>query len=239
MNKRSHHLKLILKIIPVFLLGTISFCCQSSAQHSNLSIEQFEQGFAKPGVQVLDVRSLHEYNSGHIKNSLLADWTKPEEFTERIKSLDKNKPVYTYCLSGSRSHAATTWLIQNGFKEVYNLQPGIIGWRRANLPLESLEKVEQMTKEEFNRLIHGNQPVLVDIGAVWCPPCKKMAPIINELVESNGTKFRLVQVDGGVQELLVKELNANSFPTFIIYKDGKEVWRKEGLVSKTELLKNL
>ena len=89
-----------------------------------------------------------------------------------------------------------------------------------------------MTREEFNRLLNGNQPVLVDIGAVWCPPCKKMEPIINELVESNGTKFRLVQVDGGVQELLVKELNANSFPTFIIYKNGKEVWRKEGLVSK-------
>ena len=93
--------------------------------------------------------------------------------------------------------------------------------------------------EEFNRLVNGNQPVLVDIGAVWCPPCKKMEPIINELVESNGTKFRLLEVDGGVQELLVKGLNANAFPTFIIYKNGKEVWRKEGLVTKEELLKNL
>ncbi len=239
MNKRSHHLKLLLKIFPVLLIATISFCCRSEAQNTNLSIEQFEQGIAKPGVQVLDVRSLHEYNSGHIKNSLLADWTNPQEFTERIKSLDKNIPVYTYCLSGSRSHAATVLLKENGFKEVYNLQPGIMGWRRAKLPLESLAKVDQVTMEEFNRLINGNQPVLVDIGAVWCPPCKKMQPIINELVETNGTKFRLVEVDGGVQELLVKELNANSFPTFIIYKDGKEVWRKEGLVSKTELLKNL
>ena len=239
MNKRSHHFKLLLKIIPVLLIVTISFCCRSEAQNTNLSIEQFEQGIAKPGVQVLDVRSLHEYNSGHIKNSLLADWTKSQEFTERIKSLDKNKPVYTYCLSGSRSHAATVWLKENGFKEVYNLQPGILGWRRAKLPFESLAKVDQVTMEEFSRLINGNQPVLVDIGAVWCPPCKKMQPIIKELVETNGTKFRLVEVDGGVQELLVKELNANSFPTFIIYKNGKEVWRKEGLVTKEELLMNL
>lgn len=239
MNKHSHRLKLLLKIIPVLLIATISFCCRSEAQNTNLSIEQFKQGIAQPGVQVLDVRSLHEYNSGHIKNSLLADWTNTQEFTERIKSLDKNKPVYTYCLSGSRSHAATNWLKKNGFNEVYNLQPGIMGWRRANLPLQSIAKVDQVTMEEFKRLLNGNQPVLVDIGAVWCPPCKKMQPVINELVETNGTKFRLVEVDGGVQELLVKELNANSFPTFIIYKNGKEVWRKEGLVSKSELLENL
>ena len=239
MYKRSRHLKLFLKIIPAFLIATVSFCCHSAAQITNLSIEQFQQGIAKPGVQVLDVRSLHEYNSGHIKNSLLADWTKPGEFKERTKSLDKTRPVYTYCLSGSRSHAATLWLKENGFNEVYNLQPGIIGWRRANLPLESLAKVDQITMEEFNRLVNGNQPVLVDIGAVWCPPCKKMEPIINELVESNGTKFRLLEIDGGVQELLVKGLNANAFPTFIIYKNGKEVWRKEGLVTKGELLKNL
>ena len=93
--------------------------------------------------------------------------------------------------------------------------------------------------EEYLAQLKSDKPVLVDIGAVWCPPCKKMEPVIKELIQSHGTQFKFVQIDGGVQESIIKELNASSFPTFIIYKNGKEVWRKEGIVSKEELLKNL
>jgi thioredoxin-like negative regulator of GroEL len=96
-----------------------------------------------------------------------------------------------------------------------------------------------MTMDEYRALIPANQAVLVDIGAVWCPPCKKMEPVIKELVQTQGSTFKLVNINGGVQEQLVKELGADAFPTFIIYKGGREVWRKQGIVSKEELIKQL
>lgn len=219
-------------------LSIVLFSCTTTAQN-NISTDEFEKGIKKENSQVLDVRTQEEYNSGHIKNSFLADWTKPEQFKERIKSLDKSKPVYTYCLSGGRSSAAAAYLTEAGFSEVYNLSGGITQWKKASKEVEGVEKAKQITMEEYLSQVNSDKVVLVDIGAVWCPPCKKMEPVLKDLFESNGNKFKLVQIDGGVQESIVKELNASSFPTFIIYKNGKEVWRKEGIVTKEELLNNL
>lgn len=221
------------------LLAAVLVSCHGSAQSSDIPVDQFQAGIAKENTQVLDVRTLDEYNSGHISGSLLADWTRREEFERRVKSLDKNKPVYTYCLSGGRSRAAAAQLKKEGFKEVYNLEGGIVAWKRATKPVEGVTQAPQMSLEAFNAQIPADQTVLVDIGAVWCPPCKKMEPVVKDLVQSNKASFKLVQVDGGVQEVLAKELNANAFPTFIIYKGGKEVWRQEGVVAKEELLKQL
>ncbi|HEU0109795.1 MAG TPA: thioredoxin domain-containing protein [Flavisolibacter sp.] len=230
---------MIRKYLASLLLTFVLLSCQSNAQQNDIAVDAFEKGIQKENIQILDVRTQNEYNSGHIKKSFLADWTKPEQFRERIKSLDKTKPVYTYCLSGGRSRAAADFLKKEGFKEVYNLEGGIVAWKNASLPVEGVEKTKQVTMEEYLAQLKSDKPVLVDIGAVWCPPCKKMEPVIKELIQSHGTQFKFVQIDGGVQESIIKELNASSFPTFIIYKNGKEVWRKEGIVSKEELLKNL
>lgn len=230
---------MIRKNIFLFIVMAVLMSCQTGAQKQDLNTSEFEKGIAKEDIQVLDVRTLDEYNSGHLKNALLADWTQRTEFDKRIKSLDKNKPVYTYCLVGGRSSAAADVLRKEGFKEVYNLAGGIKAWREASKPLEGVEKKQQVTMQEFLAGIPQDKTVLVDIGAVWCPPCKKMQPVIDQLVQANGSKFKLVQVDGGEQETLAKELKAAGFPTFIIYKNGQEVWRKEGIVSYEELLKQL
>lgn len=239
----------------MFSLAAVLLSCQGRAQASDqpaaadnatepspktdISVEEFKAGISRENIQVLDVRTQDEYNSGHIAGSFLADWTDPGVFAERVKSLDKHKPVYTYCLSGARSRSAAAQLRREGFREVYNLAGGVIAWSRASLPLQGVQKTRQMTMAEYRAQIPAGQTVLVDIGAVWCPPCKKMEPVVKDLIQSNGSAFKFVQVDGGVQEDLVKELGVPSFPTFIIYKDGKEMWRKEGIVSKEELLKQL
>lgn len=225
----------------LLLLGfsALLLSCQSGAQQKDLTPDEFEKGISNNNIQILDVRTQEEYNSGHIKNALLADWTKRQVFEERVKSLDKNKPVYTYCLVGGRSSAAAARLREEGFTQVYNLQGGIKSWKEAAKPVEDVQKVKQITLQEYLKSIPANHTVLVDIGAVWCPPCKKMEPVLKELTQTHGSKFKLMQIDGGAQETLAKELNAAAFPTFIIYKNGKEVWRKEGIVSKEELLSQL
>ena len=209
--------------------------CNTQAQQTNLSIADFEKGIGQNNIQILDVRTPGEYQSGHLKNSFLADWNNEKEFQERVKSLDKSRPVYTYCLSGARSNAATVWLRQNGFI-AYNLAGGINAWKRADKPVEQPSTVKQITLQEYMAQIPANKTVLVDFSAVWCPPCKKMSPVLDSLVKTNGSQFVLVKIDGGEQTEISNELKVDEFPTFIIYKQGKEVWRKQGIVAAKDFI---
>lgn len=222
------------------ILAAIAFFLQACNQPAiNISVQDFAKGISQNNIQLLDVRTQNEYNSGHLKNAFLADWINKQAFTERIQYLDKNKPVYTYCLSGGRSKAAAQWLQQQGFKEVHNLEGGIMAWKNENEPVEGVQQVPQMTADQFTKSLPPDKTVLVDIGAEWCPPCKKMEPVVKDLQESHSDAFKLVTVDGGEQEVLARELNADSFPTFIIYKNGKETWRTQGVTTKEELLSHL
>jgi rhodanese-related sulfurtransferase len=207
--------------------------CNSNAQQTNLSVAEFEKAIAQSNIQLLDVRTPGEYQSGHLNNAFLADWNNEKEFQLRAKALDKSKPVYTYCLSGARSNAATEWLRQNGFT-AYNLTGGINAWKRADKPVAQAVAVKQITMQEYLAQIPKDKIVLVDFSAVWCAPCKKMAPVLDSLVAKHGDKFVLVKIDGGDQTNICKELNVEGFPTFMIYKQGKEVWRKQGLTEMKE-----
>ncbi len=218
-------------------MTTAVISCNSQAQQINISVPEFEKAITQNVVQVLDVRTAGEYQSGHLKDAFLADWNNEAEFMERIKSLDKNKPVYTYCLSGARSGAAAEWMNKNGFT-AYNLKGGIVAWKKAGKPVEQVTVAKQMTMQDYMALIPVDKTVLVDFGAVWCPPCKKMTPVLDSLVKTNGSQFILVKIDGGEQTEIAKQLNIEEFPTFIIYKQGREVWRKKGLIAPNEFVEN-
>ncbi len=215
------------------------FASYSSYAQKNLSVAGFESEMDKADIQILDVRTQTEYNTGHLKNAFLADWTKSEQFEARIKSLDKSKPVYVYCLSGGRSSAAARRLTEAGFTKVYNLQGGIKAWKEANKKVEGVALVKAISMDEYLAKITEAQTVLVDISAVWCPPCQKMEPVLKELQNQKTLKFALIKIDGGAQEKLAADLGAAEFPTFIIYKNGKEFWRHTGLISKEELMEHL
>jgi rhodanese-related sulfurtransferase len=232
-------MKMKLKKNLLLLICCISLltACNTNTEQTTLSVADFEKGIAEANIQLLDVRTPGEYQSGHLKNAMLADWNNETEFQERVKALDKTKPVYTYCLSGARSNAATDWLKQNGFI-AYNLSGGIAAWKNADKPVDMAEPKRQIILDEYMAQIPKDKTVLVDISAVWCPPCKVMAPIIDSLVRTNGTQFVLVKVDGGEQSDICKELKIEGFPTFIIYKQGKEVWRKQGLTEAKEFVSN-
>lgn len=223
----------------LFLFSSFLSCKGQTGQLTKTGPEDFEKGIAGTNVQVLDVRTFKEYNTGHIKNALQADWTNSSQFSDRIQYLDKNKPVYIYCLVGGRSTAAADWMRKSGFKNVVELIGGINAWKQAEKPLEGSTNEPQMTMEQYVAAISADKMVLVDFGAAWCPPCVKMAPVIDELQNNKDLKFRLIKVDAGIHTNLMKEMNIEPIPLFIIYKKGKEVWRKEGIVSREEFLEQL
>lgn len=190
--------------------------------------------------QVLDVRTMAEYNTGFLPGSLQADWLNRKEFTERVAYLDKDKPVLVCCASGVRSADAAAWLRKNGFTDVSNLSGGLIAWKKAGRSLEKKEGNGQsgFTVDAFTKRVQANELVLVDIGASWCPPCRKMAPVI-ENIRKEFPSMHFVMVEAGVDTDIMTAVNADTLPTFIIYRKGKEVWRKTGLATAAEFRKNL
>ena len=232
--------KIIMKILPVLCsLICLCFACTGFSQTVPLlPVQQFEGAIKNAGIQLLDVRTIKEFNDGHILNALQADWTNQEQFTERVKALDKSKPVYTYCLSGARSGAAAQWLQNNGFT-AYNLKGGIAAWKGVSKPLEGAKVVDQISLKQFMSQLPKNKTVLVDVGASWCPPCKKMNPVIDSLAAVNAGAFQLQKIDGAEQSKLSTDLKVEGFPTFIIYKNGKEVWRKQGITDALEIVSHL
>jgi len=155
-----------------------------------------------------------------------------KEFEERTQHLNTDKPLLVYCASGVRSEQAAKWLLKKGFKEVYNLKGGTAAWKMAGKQLEASATTAQMTIPDFEKKINEAGMVLVDVGAEWCPPCKKMEPVILQLQTELSSKFKLLKVDGGNDIDVMKHIKADALPTFIIYKNGKEIWRDFGIVSK-------
>jgi rhodanese-related sulfurtransferase len=207
--------------------------CNSNAQ--NVDANTFEQKINAGGVQVLDVRTAGEYSGSHLKNVMLADWTNKAQFAERTKYLDKNKTLLVYCAAGGRSGQAAEWLKEQGFKEVVNLQGGITAWNAAGKPVVREGGAVELSTAAFNATIASSGIVLVDIGATWCPPCKKMEPILDELSKTLQGKYTLLKVDGGNDVTVMKELGAAVLPTFMVYKNGKLSWKKEGIATLEEL----
>jgi len=205
-------------------------------QKQAVDVDVFEEGMQQPGVQIFDVRTTGEFNAGHLHDALQADFTKKEEFNERVKYLDKEKPVYVYCLSGGRSTAAATWMRDNGFKEVVEMQGGINAWKKAGKALDGVKDEPQMTIPSFWQAVKAEKLVLVDVGAEWCPPCRKMEPVLQQFLQANKA-VQLVRVDGGKDQAVMKAINAAELPTFVFYKNGQEVWRKTGIVDISELNK--
>ena len=227
-------MKTSLKVI-CSLLGTLLLISCTAQTNTNLSADEFEKAINKDSVQILDVRTQGEYTSGHIKNTLWANWNDKDEFTRRIAFVDKNKPVYVYCLAGGRSAAAAEKMRAMGFENVYELKGGINAWKAGDKKLEGVPPAKQMTVETFTTAINSSKTVLVDFGAEWCPPCKKMEPVLKQLKNELPTQFKLVKVDGGIDIDVMKAQNVEALPVFIIYKKGKEVWRKQGVVALSEL----
>jgi len=225
-------MKYLFSSIAAILLTTVFLCCNAQT-NTSLTTGEFEAA-TKDSIQLLDVRTPGEYNTGHIKNALQADWTDKQEFNRRIAFIDKNKPVYVYCLSGGRSGAAAKEMRNNGYQKVYELNGGINAWKAANKPLQGKSTAPQMSMEQFNTSIKKDVVVLVDFGAEWCPPCKKMEPVLKDLQAKN-KDFTIVKVDGGKDEEVMKQFGVTALPVFIIFKNGKQAWRKNGVVDEKEM----
>ena len=101
------------------------------------TVEEVKKSMDEDGTfSLLDVRTPGEYSAAKINGSINIPL---DEINEKIESviLNKNKSVYVYCLSGSRSSIAVSIMIKLGYKNVFNVKSGLLAWRAKNYPLEN------------------------------------------------------------------------------------------------------
>lgn len=98
--------------------------------YSVLTYEEYANAIEEKEVKIIDVRSSGEYKNGHIPGALQAN-IESKEFEDKINALnlDKDAPVYIYCLSGNRSKKAAKEMEAMGFKNIVDLRGGIRAWK--------------------------------------------------------------------------------------------------------------
>ena len=91
----------------------------------------------------------------------------------------------------------------------------------------------------FEQLISGDKPVLVDFFATWCGPCKMMHPILEELKQSIGDRATMIKIDVDEAQDVAVQYGVRAVPTLAIFKKGELVWREAGVHSAQQLIQAL
>ena len=94
-----------------------------------------------------------------------------------------------------------------------------------------------ITDNDFDDFIKNNSLVLVDFWADWCGPCKKIAPILEEVSSETGLLVGKLNVDENTKKS--SEYGVSSIPTMVLFKDGSPVHQIVGAMPKHKLLQEL
>lgn len=237
------------KIITLTLLFLGLFSCQKKSNTETTSAsdesiyEKIEAGQfaellqANPQAQVLDVRTPEEFESGHLENAQNLNWNEPETFEKGVTTLVKDKPVFVYCLAGSRSSAAAQKLQSMGFTTIYELDGGYLKWRAAGLA--NAQVSGGMTQADLDKILNTDKKVLVDFYTTWCGPCKKLKPILDQIATEMKSEVVVVRIDAEANAALAEALKVEGYPTLILYQNKKQIWRNLGYLTEEEIKKQL
>lgn len=85
-----------------------------------------------------------------------------------------------------------------------------------------------MDTQQLTKLLDEKGTVMIEFYATWCPHCKRMAPVVDDLKALFEGRVSIYQFDIDQNEELANTLEVESIPTFIIYRQGEEMWRTSG-----------
>ena len=95
--------------------------------------------------------------------------------------------------------------------------------------------MRELTNESFNEAIGSEMPVIVDFWAGWCMPCKIFAPVFEQLSNEFDGKAEFCKVNTDNCQQLAVKYNIELIPTIIVFKQGKELERAQGILQKEQV----
>ena len=98
----------------------------------------------------------------------------------------------------------------------------------------------EVTDKTFEEVVlNAELPTVVDFWAVWCGPCKMIAPILEEIAEEYEGQLQVVKLDVDTNGDTPYKYGVMGIPTLLLFKDGQEVERQVGFLPKEKLLSKL
>jgi thioredoxin 1 len=98
------------------------------------------------------------------------------------------------------------------------------------------DNVFNVNDAEFQtKVLDSDTPVLVDFWATWCAPCKAIAPVLDQLADEYGGKFKVAKVDIDQNRAIAMKYNVRSIPTLVMIKGGEAIGSITGAVPKLRL----
>ena len=102
------------------------------------------------------------------------------------------------------------------------------------------DAITTLTQASFaEEIAVADKPVVVDFWAEWCGPCKKLAPILDEIATETADKISIAKVNIDDHPDLARQFDIMQIPTMIVFKDGQPVHRIMGASGKAGMLENL
>ena len=111
---------------------------------------------------------------------------------------------------------------------------------RCKTPLPVSDKPITVTDATFSADVERSPlPVLLDVWADWCGPCKMIAPVIEELAVEMRGRVRVAKLDADKNPMTSSRFNVRSIPTLLVIKAGREIDRIVGVQPKSEIVRRL
>lgn len=91
-------------------------------------------------------------------------------------------------------------------------------------------------ENNFKSLEQEQPLVLIEFAAAWCGPCQTLVPVIEEIKTHFDGGLKILKIDIDENQMITQKFQIRSVPTMILFAQGKQVWRKAGLVTKRNIM---
>ena len=108
--------------------------------------------------------------------------------------------------------------------------------RRSVNMTNAIDINDNSFKEE---VIDSDRLTIVDFWAPWCGPCRKLGPVLDEVVSEYSEKIKVVKLNTDENLKTAKEFSISGLPTLLIFKNGQPVERLVGLLPKSSIISNI